>query len=576
MGVRPRRGTRGQALIMITFSLVAMFGVMGLAIDMGWGYFIKKSAQKAADASALAAVGQALTLVGQTGAFTCGTQSTCQALASCAPTPSSPPATNIDTACLYAKQNGFSVGGTSRRQNVMVEAGTTNPIPTAPGIQVDYWVTVRATEVIPQLFSAVLNFPFAQSSARATAAVADIPLTGSVYLLNRENDGGPNGTGVDASLGGGGSLTASGGIYLSSSANGSVGNQYAGETNGSASVTGAYVGIRGNGTVDHPNNWLPTPSNTVRDPNGFKDPMRGKGQPPAPAALEVPDRPVPGGTISGSNGCVTLQPGTYYATTTSNGQTVASGRPLTFSGCVNFSDGGAGFGNYVFFGGLKFSGGTTTFAPGRYMVAGATQGNSLLSAGNGNVITDQTPLSGGQSVLNSDAGEIFVFTDANYSGLWVPPLVKAIQGQLNYSAVDIQMGNTANSYINLHGLNVSDSAVPDELKAFGPTVWWQDQGNSRVKYLADGNIDISCGSLDDPCKNSGNISPDIHLQAHANTWLNGLFYQPRGASINFQGQGGLTSPLTIITGSISLQGSPTVLQPYTGVPLARRMAVLVE
>ena len=138
------------------------------------------------------------------------------------------------------------------------------------------------------------------------------------------------------------------------------------------------------------------------------------------------------------------------------------------------------------------------------------------------------------------------------------------------------MGNTANSYINLHGLNVGDSAVPDELKAFGPTVWWQDQGNSRVKYLADGNIDISCGSLDDPCKNSGNISPDIHLQAHANTWLNGLFYQPRGASINFQGQGGLTSPLTIITGSISLQGSPTVLQPYTGVPLARRMAVLVE
>jgi hypothetical protein len=55
-----------------------------------------------------------------------------------------------------------------------------------------------------------------------------------------------------------------------------------------------------------------------------------------------------------------------------------------------------------------------------------------------------------------------------------------------------------------------------------------------------------------------------------------MLYQPRGASLNFQGHGGLNSPMMIITGSISLQGSPMILQPYPGNPLVRRQAALVE
>ena len=74
--------------------------------------------------------------------------------------------------------------------------------PDAPGVHVDYWVTVRASQQIPQLFSAVLRFPWAQSSARATAAVLDTPAPGSIYLINRECDSGPSGSGVDLSMSG--------------------------------------------------------------------------------------------------------------------------------------------------------------------------------------------------------------------------------------------------------------------------------------------------------------------------------------------------------------------------------------
>ena len=63
---------KGQALVMITMSLIAMCGVMGLAVDMGWSYFVKKSAQRAADSAAMAAAGFALQQVGQGALFSCG------------------------------------------------------------------------------------------------------------------------------------------------------------------------------------------------------------------------------------------------------------------------------------------------------------------------------------------------------------------------------------------------------------------------------------------------------------------------------------------------------------------------
>src|SRR5215467_4039810 len=65
----------GQALVMITLALIAMCGMMGLAVDLGWSYFVQKAAQAAADGAALGGVQEAYKLNGGTGlnALTCGT-----------------------------------------------------------------------------------------------------------------------------------------------------------------------------------------------------------------------------------------------------------------------------------------------------------------------------------------------------------------------------------------------------------------------------------------------------------------------------------------------------------------------
>lgn len=159
-----RKARRGQALVMITTSLIMMCGMMGLAVDLGWGYFVKKQAQRAADAAAMATVEQGLAKVGVASTFTCGGTFgvVCGTAYQCPASPNAtPPISETDAGCLYAKQNGFSTGA-STLQNVLIDtninASTASPIPTAPGLKADYWATVRVSQRIPQLFSAVMNF----------------------------------------------------------------------------------------------------------------------------------------------------------------------------------------------------------------------------------------------------------------------------------------------------------------------------------------------------------------------------------------------------------------------------------
>src|SRR5690242_7752042 len=49
-----RHSERGQSLVLVTFALFAMMGIIGLAVDLGWAFYIEKTAQAAADAAALA------------------------------------------------------------------------------------------------------------------------------------------------------------------------------------------------------------------------------------------------------------------------------------------------------------------------------------------------------------------------------------------------------------------------------------------------------------------------------------------------------------------------------------------
>ena len=56
---RRRKNSSGQAMVMVTLSLMAMAGLMGLAVDLGWSFYVQKDAQAAADGVAMAAAQEA-------------------------------------------------------------------------------------------------------------------------------------------------------------------------------------------------------------------------------------------------------------------------------------------------------------------------------------------------------------------------------------------------------------------------------------------------------------------------------------------------------------------------------------
>jgi hypothetical protein len=574
-----RNKQNGQALVATTVGLVLIGGMLGLVVDLGWGYYIKKTAQAAADAAALASVQAALELSGQAGPFTCGSLPCVDAWPCPAPPPA-PPADNLGTACLYSLTNGFEQGGAGGRQAVTLTSGIGTP-PTRAGLTADYWVTARVSERIPQLFSAILGNFEGGAAARATAAIVDTPVIGSLILINRQNDAGPVGTGILLSAGGGAAVNGAMGILLASS------SARAGDIKGSVTVTAPFTYIRGNGGVSTGGSasWTAPPQNGFGDGSYFKDPMRGKGQPPAPSGL--PSFEIMNGTIAGSadeDDPTILQPGNYYAVRrTPLGEIIATGDPIRVTGHVVFSNGVGEFGDYVFFGGLHFTSTHTvaTFEPGRYILAGA-KGNpgTLFRFENGVTLQDATPLVGGQSVPNTDAGELFILTDSRYPGLEIPSLVQPVADLLNFGVADLQAGNNSSSVINLHGLNRNHPNLPEALKPFAPAVLWQDQRNSRVLYTADGQVDISsCGAgrtLDNPCPGAGNNAVGMHLQASPNTFLYGAIYQPRGTWLTLQGSGEVSAPLQLITGSLDVQGGPEITLIGLSDPLMRKTVALVE
>lgn len=589
-------GTRkGQVVVMLTFSLVAMIGIMALAVDVGWAYFLKRSAQKAADAAALAAAYRVFASAGEDLEIKCGADVICQEAAACPSEPVSTPASNVDAACLYAQKNGFQTGGNSGRQAVLVAAGTTAPPPTAPGVFSHYWNTVAVREDAPQFWSGVLGLSAFNLAAQATAAIVDADMTASLVLLNRENDCIPlesqsqNTCGVDLLVsannnGGMDALLAEGGIYMASNKAGtSADGRYAGENSGGGTIRSPFTRIRGTGwyTISNNAQWIETPVN--RDSRGALDPMRGKGQPPPPTGL--PNREIAGGTIIGSSdpaNPVIMPPGNYYATATRpDGTRYATGNPIRITGHVYFSNQGSGFGDFVIFGGFSNQGGgaTVQFDPGRYIFAGVRPKNNgdpspLFSVDSNMSIVDP-------SYDNpAAAGEVFVFTDTNYRGqgrsLEIPDLVQPIAPDLKQGNAGFQTGNNSSVATVLHGLNYNSANLPTELKKFSNVLVWQDQANSIVRYDASGYY-VNCGSY--ICPNlalATNKSPELFLQGSPSARMYGVIYQPRGSWTTVQGGGLYKVPVQLIAGSLKVQGSASFQMEKLPIPVTVRTVALVE
>src|SRR5215467_14715259 len=62
--VRRQTKQKGQAILLVTVSMIPLMGLVGLAIDIGYMQYTQRSAQAAADAAVLAAVGRFNTTVG--------------------------------------------------------------------------------------------------------------------------------------------------------------------------------------------------------------------------------------------------------------------------------------------------------------------------------------------------------------------------------------------------------------------------------------------------------------------------------------------------------------------------------
>jgi len=619
----------GQAIVMVTLALIAMCGMMGLAVDLGWSFFVQKQAQAAADGAALAAVQEVYKRQGGIiPTLTCGTGATatyCAATPTDCATIMSDTNSNLYNGCLYASNNGFTAGGQGGKQNITMAADVTTPIPTVPNVTVvKYWVTARTVQSIPQLFSAVLGNSTGTISAIATAGIAGIITPGSFYGLNQRGDclsdaSGLFNCGVDIDISGAGQsactningtsagvtakVCAPSGLYLASDCNGTAqagcgsgsnttsGSNWAGQTQGgSANVWSATTNqIRGTGAVNNPSQFSPTPTNG----SSFADPMLNKAQPP----LLTPSSPLPTcGVLNGAIPTGTLGPYQYYSYTmvggvpTPNGAalTVGNGTSVTFS-----SSGGCGFANAqfaagasqvngsfpvtVFYGGLDINGNSgthVTFGAGQYVMAG-----TIL-----NTDSVQNPaavfnMRGGTVTGDSTVGTVFVLTDKSYDG--------ALANQTSASALTgmptLYQGYTQikNTDVTLYGVNASAPAALTSVHQ--NMLFWQDRRNSNI------NLDPTTGAaLTSPVQlppssyNRTPTSPQFIIDdGNAALNLRGVFYQPRGAWINLKSGGGgvNNSPLQVVTGALyssNGSGSASVTLQGPSAPIIKYVTALIQ
>jgi hypothetical protein len=314
-GTEPRK--KGQALLFATLTLSFIFGLMALAIDLGWAYYKVEQAQGAADSAAMSAAVYALN-----NGHTCGNNGvTCGSVYYCANPNVNPATTNLQVGCLYAAANGFNNAGD---QSVWLTADSSVP-PGSRGSNVNYWVQANISENIPGLFHIsqqqntggaallLLGLTTSSSSAVSTAAITVTPSASCIYAIDTGN------TANAFTVSGSATVTSSCGIYVNSSNTGAI------NLNGSASVHASQILVHGNYTINNRATVSPTPTT---DADVQADPLANL---PAPS-VGVCDHI--NWNWSSSNSA-TLNPGVYCG-----GITITGSGPITFNPGTYIINGG--------------------------------------------------------------------------------------------------------------------------------------------------------------------------------------------------------------------------------------------
>lgn len=284
---------------MLTLALVPIFGMMGLVTDIGYMHFVKMTAQTAAEVAAEAAIIDMHATVGGA-ALSCATV-TCASTATACPTKITTPTNSIQVGCMYAQQHGF----TGANQSVTYQAGVSGAPPTATGIgAASYWVTYRAIQTVPTMFSAILGNTSGTVVARSSAAI--VGSSDCIYALSKTASGA-------FAISGSASVTSDCGLYVDSTSASAL------TTGGSSSLSAPEYDVAGNVSVHTP--LSPSPNLGVSQ---ISDPLASL---PVPASApyicnhinySAPNFSNPTlsqgvycGGINVGNNSYTLSPGTY-------------------------------------------------------------------------------------------------------------------------------------------------------------------------------------------------------------------------------------------------------------------------
>jgi hypothetical protein len=337
----------GQAGLFVVFNLTIVFGSLGLAVDVGWAYYTRQSAQAAADAAAMAAVSWASSSgkpVCNTGGVTCNSTPT-----ACSNPPTTPATTDLQVGCLYAQQNGFVNNGTT--QSVSMAGNTTAP----PGISNNsptYWVQANVTAKPYTLFGAFGGVKQFTVNASAIAAVSYHNPGACIYALDPSLAQAFSATGAAT-------VNATCGIFVNSSSSSAF------YEHGSPSVTASQILINGGASISVASSVSPNPPTTNAGP--VSDPLASQTLPTF--SNMCPNPPYTVYTVGGTS-VASLPSGNY-----------CGGIAVTNSGKATFTGG-----TYYIWGGLSIGGAATaTFDSGVYVVngGGISFGNSAAITGSG-------------------------------------------------------------------------------------------------------------------------------------------------------------------------------------------------
>ena len=411
---RSRPSERGQAIVMATIGVVFLFSVLGLVVDLGYNYFLKQQAQAAVDSAVTAGA-----VMAQSNGAVCGSNGVrCESNVVCPTSPTNPPSTNFDSACLYAQANG----ATSQTVTISAGSGSASGI----GVASNYWISATSTQSSPLWFLRTLGLTTGTVSAQATSALIGGTAGGCIYVLD------PN---LSASYNQPGTTTVNSncGIYINSSASDAF------TVKGNGIVTSSVINVVGGSRINNNATVTPGPTNGV---SPFTDPL---------ASLPAP-------TYSGCNssylhvtgGTTNLTPGVY-----------CGGIQISSNAVVNFAPG-----NYILNGGgLQVTSSMATLNGSGVMFYNTSNGytfGSMVITGNA-TINLTAPSSGtyqgilvyqDRSITASPSSAIGGGSNENFSGtVYLPTALLSFAGGSSTNALTMALvvkdiDIVGNSYLN--------------------------------------------------------------------------------------------------------------------------------